>query len=201
MVKWKLQAVEPDTCDPPGCRYLEWWDAEADPDDRVHTVAAFDRVCPAHADTVPTTEMLGFDGNWKPKKEYIEYQRAWFRRLNHIEWLERFPEGDEPMPPQIAGFTSDPTTTGSVSPPPVAAREGMVRAYGRNRGDNQRKNLSLLLPVDPDLDPSQAEWSFTGTGDNRVLTIAWRALSPARRDQAQRIADIQFGPGKVIVQA
>lgn len=88
--KWKVQASEPDTCDPPGCRYYEVWDAFAAPEDRVHTIAAFERMCPAHFDPdIPVGVMLWSDGHWKPLDEYIEYQRAWFRRLNHVEWLER----------------------------------------------------------------------------------------------------------------
>ena len=68
MPRWKLQAVEPDTCDPPGCRYIEMYDVLVRP--HVLTVVAFDRVCPGHAASVPADVMLWQDGNWKDKKAY-----------------------------------------------------------------------------------------------------------------------------------
>lgn len=202
MVKWKLQAVEPDTCSSPGCRYLEWWDVEVAPEDRVHTVAAFERVCAAHADGLEVSPdlMLGFDGNWKPRKEYIEYQRAWFRRLNHVEWLEKNP--DEPMPETIRGFTEDPKTTGSVAPPPQKHRDGLAKAYGRNKADNQRKNLAIrLVPGLKDHDTFAVDWAFEGKGDARKLRVNYKGkLNAQERKDAQAIADIQFGPGSVTVE-
>jgi hypothetical protein len=200
MAKWKLQAVEPDTCDPPGCRYLEWWDVEAAPGDRVHTVAAFERVCPAHADDVPDTEMLGFDGNWKPRKQYIEYQRAWFRRLNHVEWLQNHP--DEAMPAAIAGMTSDPVTTGSLPAPAQAKRDGLSRAYQRNKDHNGRKNalVGRVQELRADIDISRVSWSWEGVGDARVLTIDCDGqLTAQQQSVAQSFADTRFGVGRVIV--
>lgn len=190
MVKWKLQAVEPDTCEPPGCRYLELWDVEADPLTRVHTVVGFDRVCPAHDDDVPFDKMLWADGHWKDKKAYIEYQRAWFRHQNHKEWLAR--GTDEPMPATIAAYGKEPQTSGSVTPPAQAQVDGMTRAYGRNRQDNQRKNqvvdAARLHGV------GRAEWHFDA---ERVLHVKVPANA---RPQVQSLADIQFGQGKVIIE-
>ena len=204
MVKWKLQAVEPDTCDPPGCRYLEIWDAEVAPEARVHTVAAFERVCPAHADTVPSGVMQWADGNWKNLGAYIDYQRAWFRRLNHVEWLQRFPNGEQAMPPQIASYTADPVTPGSVAAPPQAQRDGLARAYGQNRDHNQRKNLAIGIPgsVRAGIDTSRITWTWTGAGDARVLTVnCGGQLTNQQRTQAQAICDVQFSPGKVVIVA
>jgi len=200
MPKWKVQAVEPDTCDPPGCRYLEVWDSLALPEDRVHTIAAFERVCAAHADDVPVGVMLWSDGNWKPLNAYIDYQRAWFRRLNHVEWLRDHPT--EAMPPQIASYTSDPVTTGSVAAPDAAKLTGLARAYSRNKEHNARKNQTITIPasVRAGIDTTKITWSWSGVGDARVLTVnCGGQLTNQQRTQAQNLADIQYGVGKVIV--
>lgn len=88
-MKIKTQAWEPDTCDAPGCRMLILWDADAAPELREHRIAGFERVCPAHETDLPEGMLLWWDGNWKPMQEYLEYQRAWFRRLNHVEWQDK----------------------------------------------------------------------------------------------------------------
>ena len=206
MVKWKLQRVQPDTCSDGQCAYLEWWDAEVDPLQRVHTIAAFESVCAAHADAdvqahIESNLMLGFDGNWKPRRAYIEYQQAWFRRLNHVEWLQTHP--GEAMPPQIASFTSDPSTTGSVASPAQAQIDGLARAGQRNREHNSRKNLTLsaMEGERTTLIRSAVIWAWTGAGDARVLRINSNGqLSIQQRNRVQSAIDIAFGLGAVIVE-
>lgn len=210
MVKWKLQAVEPDTCDGAaqgqGCRYLEWWDADAPPQARTHTVAAFERICSAHDDAGAAVIrdddlMLGFDGNWKPRAAYIEYQRAWFRRLNHVEWQAT--RGGEPMPPGISSFTSDPVTTGSLPAPAQAARDGLARVTALARTHNVRKNSSLnAMKVErANIDMTLVTWTWSGNGDARVLRInSGGQLTAQQRTRVQAACDIQFGLGTVIVE-
>lgn len=196
MVKWKTQAVEPDTCEGAaqgkGCRYVEIWDVEADPLTRMHITAAVERTCAAHADTVPQGKMLWADGNWKPFKEYIEYQRAWFRHLNHKKWLIENP--DEPMPPEIAGYADEPHTTGSVNAPSQAEIDALHRVAGWNRADNLKKNSMVELAKREGADPS---WHFEGHGDSRVLRVG---NAGARKQRIQDAVDIQFGPNKVVVE-
>ena len=197
MPKWKLQAVEPDTCNTPGCRYIELWDVEADPLLRTQTVVAFDRVCAGHASTVSPDKMLWEDGNWKNKVAYIAYQRAWFRRLNHVAWLIDNPS--EPMPPQIAEFTSDPVSPGSVASPSRAEVDGMNEAYAWNKRDNIRKNTSLDLVETEVGTRDEATWDFTGTGDTRTLTVTEPTLNDAEAARVQSALDIQFGTDEVTV--
>lgn len=202
MPKWKVQRVSPDTCDPPGCTYLEIWDSLAAPEARVHTIAAFERVCAAHADDVPVGVMQWSDGNWKDLAAYIQYQKDWFRRLNHTEWLVNNP--DEQMPPQIASYTSDPVTPGSVTAPSAAKLTGLARAYSRNKEHNARKNQSIGIPaaVKAGIDTTKITWSYSGAGDARVLTVnCGGQLTNQQRTQAQSIADVQWGVGKVVVVA
>lgn len=202
MVKIKMQAVEPDTCDAPGCRYWETYDIDLPPEQRVMTIAYFERVCVAHADTVPADRMQWVDGNWKDAQAYLDYQRRWFRRLNHVEWKQRFPNDEQPMPPQIALYTSDPVTPGSVAAPTQAERDGMARAYGRNKEHNARKNQAIKMPgtVKAGIDFSLITWSYSGAGDARVLTVnCGGQLTNQQRTQAQNLADIAYGAGKVVV--
>lgn len=200
MSKWKLQTREPDTCDPPGCSYIELWDVEVNPILRVLTVVAFNRVCPGHAATVSPDKMLWADGNWKPKKEYIEYQRKWFRRLNYLKWQVDNP--DEKMPAQIANFSSDPVTTGSVIAPSQEEIDGMNQAYNWNKADNLRKNTAIrLITVEADIEEERdrVDWSFMGTGDSRVLSIDAKMLDAGQTNRVKAALDIQFGPTKVVI--
>jgi len=129
MPKWKIQAVEPNTCDPPGCRYYELWNSLSPPPATPVVVCAVVRICPPHAVATNATKgtLLWEDGNWKDIKSYIQYQRDWFKWVNHQEWLARDPRdefGDrQPMPPQIAPFTTEPVTAGSVTAPPQAEQD------------------------------------------------------------------------------
>lgn len=199
MVKWKLQAVEPDTCSDGQCRYLEWWDVEADVLLRTHTVAAFERVCAAHFTPeleahIAADEMLGFDGNWKPRKAYIEYQRSWFRRLNHVEWLARNP--GEAMPPQIANLSRDPATTGSIATPPTARSEALGRAYEQNRAHNALKNAAIAL-IKQERSDTEPTWEFTGQDDARTLRLHHDGkLNPQQSGRVRAALDIQFGTNK-----
>lgn len=197
MSKWKLQAIEPDTCDPPGCRYIELWDVE-EPPPRTMQIVAFDRVCPAHPGIVSDNKMLWADGNWKDKKEYIDYQRKWFRRENHKRWLLEHP--DEEMPRQISRLTSDPVTSGSVVAPPKKEIDAMNTIYAWNQEHNVRKN-SVLSAVETTqgIDQNKAICSWSGIGDNRVLTVMILELTSQQVTSLQSLVDIQFGVGKTVI--
>ena len=197
MSKWKLQAVEPDTCDSPGCRYIEMYDVLATPP-RPIVIVAFDRVCPAHITTVPIGVMLWEDGNWKPKEDYINYQRKWFMRQNYLAWQIDHP--DEAMPRTIRNSNDDPITTGSVSAPPQVEIDNMNQAYNQNREHNVWKNQAVQAITDEGVEREGITWAFTGAGDARILTITAPTLSIAQRNDARSKVDIQFGPGKVIIE-
>ncbi len=200
MPMWKLQGVEPDTCDPPGCRYIELWDSLSDPLTRTHTVVGYDRVCPAHTENVVTDKLLWEDGNWKDKAAFIQYQRNWFRHENHVRWLVENP--GEQMPPQIASFTSDPVTSGSVAPPPQAEIDGMANAYAMTKTHNNWKNTirSAAISVEG-AGEDEVSWYWVGVGDSRVLHVVLPTLNNQQRNRLQSIADIQFGVGKIVVEA
>jgi hypothetical protein len=200
-VKIKVQAWEPDTCESPGCRILTIWDVEAPVDQREHRIAAFERVCPAHQVDMPVGMLLWWDGNWKPLKEYIEYQRAWFRRLNHVEWLEKNP--DEQMPETIRGFTSEPVTTGSLPAPARAKHDGMVKAWGWNQRDNMRKAQAIDAMESEmqgfDRDKVVAKWS--GKGESRKLIVSSGGqINEQVRQRVAAIMDIQHGVGHVTIE-
>ncbi len=205
MSKWKIQAIEPDTCEPPGCRYLELWDVETDPLTRTHTIVAFDRVCAAHSTPeieahIAADEMLWADGNWKPKASYLEYQRAWFRRLNHVEWLRDHPR--EQMPETIRGLTADPVTTGSKSVPPQARLDALARVGGWNRRDNLRKNLAIDAMAQErgqGFDRNTVTGAWAGAGEARVLHVTAGQLTAQQRGRVQSALAIQFGPNAVVL--
>lgn len=203
MALWKLQAWEPDTCASPSCRIYMWWDAELAPESRVHTVAGYERVCSVHTTDYPVGKLQSvWDGNWRDMGQFIDYQRAFYRRRNHVEWLEKHP--NDAMPETIAGFTSDPVSPGSVAEPPLAERNGLARAYAWGLEHNSRKNLTISIPpaVRAGIDVSRITWGWSGTGDSRVLTInCGGQLTNQQRTQAQNIADTQFGAGKVVIVA
>lgn len=195
--KWKLQGVQPDTCDPPGCYYIEMYDVLAPPP-RIITVVAFNKVCPAHIATVSNTLMLWQDGNWKNKDAYIAYQKKWFRRLNHVEWLVDHP--DEPMPDGVKNLTTDPITSGSVPAPSQAEIDGMNQAYNQSRKHNMWKNTAVRAIRDEGLtDDDKITWAWNGVGDARTLIVTAPALSTAQKNNARSKVDIQFGPGKVTI--
>lgn len=226
--KWKLQAVEPDTCDPPGCRYLELWDVYADPIARTHEVVAVERVCPAHRTTTKAAygKMRWADGNWKDAASYIEYQQRWFRWLNHQEWLAkqqqlvayRIANPDDFIPPDLAGYgdpmpdtlrphRDEPTTAGSVAPPAQAEIDDLARVARWNREHNLRKNMALSAMAEqiaPDAGPvihEAATWRWEGHGDNRVLRITANGkLNTPQRARAKAAMDIQFGNDKILIE-
>ena len=200
----KTQAWEPDTCDQPPCRIIQTWDTDDPPEARDIRVAAIERLCTAHADDVPVGVMQWRDGNWKPLAEYLAYQREWFLHRNYVEWLARFPNGEQPLPQAIAGKAQEPPTTGSTVAPPAEKLTGLARAYSRNQQQNARKNQGLSIPgaVRAGVDMSRVTWGYSGVGDARVLTInCGGQLTTQQRNQAQSIADTQFGVGRVVVVA
>jgi len=203
MALWKLQSIEPDTCDPTGCKYWEWWDAEVAPEVRQHFHGGFERVCPAHADPDIEVGILlsPWDGNWRDAKAFIEYQRAFFRRRNHVEWLAR--GITDAMPPQIASYTSDPVSPGSIPVPPQARRDALARGYQRNKDHNVRKNqiLDAIKVERSDINEERITRRWEGTGDARVLYIhSGGQLSAQQRNRLQNLANIQFGAGKLVIE-
>lgn len=252
MPKWKIQAVEPNTCEPfdetipitpeklgiwerlavalgitdpaptteaihhNGCRYYELWDSLSPPPATPVVVCAVIRICLAHAVGTNATKgkLKWSDGNWKDIKSYIKYQREWFRWVNHQEWLSRAPKdefGDlQPMPPQIAKFTTEPVTAGSIVTPSQAEQDDLVQVYAWNREHNDRMNTSLAimrneLGMTTDADREQFDeavtWRFEGHGDARLFFVnSGGLLSNQEKNRIEATVDIQFGPGKVVVE-
>ena len=203
MALWKLQAWEPDTCEQPACRVLEWWDADGDPLTRVHILAGFERLCAAHADPDIPLDVIqdAWDGQWRDRKAFVAYQREFYLRRNHVAWQER---GDgEAMPPQIARFTADPSSPGSVAEPALARRQALTRAHGRNRDHNQRKSLtgSAVKTERPNINADLISWRWEGRGDARVLYVHMGGqLNAQQRNRVQSLLDIQFGAGRVVIE-
>jgi len=196
----KLQWVEPDTCEKPSCRYLELWNTDDPPLTRTHKVAGFERQCSAHADPdIPLGVLLWDDGNWKNLDAYIEYQRAWFRHQNYKEWQIKHP--DEPMPPSIRRSGREPVTSGTVDRPAQVKRDAMATAYALNREHNARKNVIVNAAKLEGADRDDVSWSWEGVGDTRILHLVASTLTGQQRTNVQSVADIQFGPGLVAVEA
>lgn len=217
--KWKLQAVEPDTCDgvgqSQGCRYIELWDVFTEPHLRTHEVVAFERVCTAHQTDLPTGVIKWADGNWKPwcgmtgepclqdpAPCYMRYQRQWFLALNHQEWLSDPVKSKQRMPDTLKPWENEPQTTGSTAAPPQAHIDGMARAAAWNREHNQRKALvrSAASTERSDIDEGRVTYSWTGAGDSRVLHVHFGGqLTQAARGRVTSMMAIQFGAGRVVV--
>ncbi len=226
MSKWKLQAVEPDTCgdaqedlmdiwnalpevlineelvkvDRPkaGCRYIELWNVQqTSPRDII--VVAFDRICAGHAASFSPDKMLWEDGNYKNKKDYIKYQREWFKHLNNAKWLVQHP--NETMPQAIRAFDFEPNSPGSVASPPQIEIDGMNQAYEWNKEDNARKEQTLRVIRDEGVtDKTDILYNFEGHGDNRILTVETSSiLNGDQKSNIQSLVDIQFGDNKVVI--
>lgn len=255
MPKWKIQAVEPHTCDPfteevpatydaealaffallgeippatkivkaNGCRYYELWNSLSPPPLTPVVVCAVIRVCPAHAvpalvpapgGRVDKPLIKWADGNWKDEKAYIKYQRDWFRWVNHREWLIRAPRdgfGDlQPMPPQISKFTTEPVTPGSVTAPSQDRQDGIDQVYTWNREHNDRMGTTLAvmrnelgMVTEEQLNQfdKAVTWRFEGHGDTRLFFVnSGGLLSNQEKIRIEATTDIQFGPGKVVVE-
>jgi hypothetical protein len=211
MPKWKIQAVEPNTCEPPGCRYYELWDSLSPPPATPVVVCGVDRICPAHAVASRATKgkLKWADGNYKDFKSYIQYQRNWFKWVNHQEWLARNPLdefGDpQPMPPQIVSFATEPVTPGSVTTPALAEINDLNRCYAWNQDHNNRagqtKAIMLAERVFDEAQQERITSRFEGAGDTRVFFInSGGLLTNEERTRVQAACDIQFSPGKVVVE-
>ncbi len=228
MPKWKLQAVEPSTCEPiiqefrvedpiegpkvltrkfRGCRYIEMYDILL-PRPQTIFIAGVERICSAHA--VSSNAAMGklrwSDGNWKDAKKYIVYQREWFLWLNNQQWKARVAAGmipaNEPMPPQIAGFNREPATAGSVDPPPQEEQDDLDTIYRWNREHNDRylSTIQVAGALRADLNREAVSWHFEGHGDSRLLFAHTNQLTRSEALQLQASLDIQAGLGKVVVE-
>lgn len=202
MGKWKLQRWSPDTCDSPPCEVLEWWDAEATPEARVHILGGYERVCTAHADPEIDTDILQdpWDGKWRDRKAFVEYQKAWFRHLNYEEWTART---DEAPPESIRGYREMPSSPGEVAEPPPSRGQAMQRVRGWAYGHNGRKNLTQALAMAErvGLDVERITLRWEGHGDSRVLYVHFNGqLTQQQRNRVQNAANLQFGTGTVVIE-
>lgn len=79
-----------------------------------------------------------------------------------------------------------------------AALEGEA-VYTTMRGENRRKNLVAVIAksVRPAFQDADYTWSFDA---QRRLVVTIAGLTNQQRTQLQAAADLQFGPGLVVVQ-
>ena len=72
-------------------------------------------------------------------------------------------------------------------------------AYANNYDENRRKNTTWLIAttVKFGIQLSAYTWSFDATG---LLTVSIAGFTTAQKTQLQSSCDVQFGPGKVLVQ-
>lgn len=71
--------------------------------------------------------------------------------------------------------------------------------YDRIRAENRRKNLLSLMAqaLRADFHDEDYTWAFD---DHRRLQVTVAHLTPAQGQALQAMADLQFGPGLVLVQ-
>lgn len=78
-----------------------------------------------------------------------------------------------------------------------------VTLYDTLFDENRRKNLTLNIAdkQSPGIDLGDITWTFTGSGDTRVLVITFApgTLTPGQLTAVQTLSDLQFGPNKVVV--
>lgn len=198
-----------------GCRFVELYDILLPRVSRVYTISAIFRVCSAHA--VASNACLGklkwFDGTWLETGSFLAYNKRWFLWLNHQEWLARVAAGEvpasEPMPATIQPFGGpEPTSPRPVVTPSAAEQADLEQIYTWNKDHNDRfvigtellRNNGALLQT-PDRRTQLFSWRFEGAGDTRVFFInSLGQLNAAQVNDSQGAADLQFGPGKVVVE-
>lgn len=78
-----------------------------------------------------------------------------------------------------------------------------VELYDTMVDENARKNITfnIVSVARVDLNPDVMIFSYTGTGKDRVLQASFPSdnLSTAEKATLQAAANVQFGPGKVVV--
>lgn len=79
------------------------------------------------------------------------------------------------------------------------AAEIPANGYGRCVSENRRKNMAFTMALgkNPNLKYEEYKWALDANG---VLTVTLGALlTNQQKNQLRSEADIQFGPGKVVV--
>jgi hypothetical protein len=195
----KLNTWTPDTCEAPPCRVIIRFDTDAVP--HAPEIVGYEQICAAHADAVPTDKILWSDGNWKDRDAYHSYQRDWFRWRSVEKFKAENPGA--PLPAKLQGHETEPPTSGSVPAPSAAELTAKGRVDGWVNGHNGRKNQCSSW-IESNVGEGRwadVTWWFTGVGDARVLHIdSGGALNNQQRNALQAFCDVQFGPGKVIVE-
>ena len=78
-----------------------------------------------------------------------------------------------------------------------------VTLYDTLFDENRRKNLTFNIADKqvPGIDLAAITWTFTGSGDTRVLEITFApgTLNAGQLTAVQNLSDLQFGPNKVVV--
>ena len=229
--KWKLQRSYPTICeltpevfnwiDPIegpmvetkfiGCVFITVWDILLPPGTRIHTIASVERVCNAHAVGTPVVndKLLWQDGNWKDHDRYIQYQKDWFLNLLVKQWNARKVGGlidpNEPLMEELLPFRVEPTTPGSVTAPPAAEITDMERLFNWNIENDARLGDTLEIIQTETLEKNTQAlathvWSLAG--DSRLLTInPNQGLNANTTNKIQADVDVQFGPGKVVIES
>ncbi len=168
------------------------------------------------------------DGNFKDLADYIDYQKQYFFYINNQEWQTRVADGDIPRPWDRPAMTSaqileaqrmptikfrgvskpladwgvEPVTTGSVTPPSLEEIIDLDQVYSwvMEHDDRLMQTHAMMKVENSDYDRRLAVATWTSTGATRVMHINSNGqLSSVEQSKVQNIADIQFGPGKVMV--
>lgn len=189
----------------------------------VPVVAGYDQICPAHE--VPTNagagKFLWHTGNWKPTALLIPEQRLWYLWLNYKEWLAKG-RSLASMPGQIKFLddgnrvivgevivsgtlrTVEPQTPATVAMPSAAEINDLTQVATWNIEHNARVGIAKQI-IDAELSKDAGAedtttWSYSGKGDDRVLTITDKdGLTAGELSKIEGAMDVQFGAGKVVV--
>lgn len=227
--KWKMQREYPNTCtlteivrnwvDPiegpksesmwVGCIYIEIYDVLVTP--HVISVAAVERVCDAHVtvNNPVNGKLLWQDGNYKDKDRYIRYQQEWFLNLLVRQWNAKKAAGiipaNEPLMEELLPFRVEPTTPGSISAPPAGEISDRERLYNWNIEHNARLGDTYEIIQTETLErdtQALATHAWTLAGDSRLLTVnPNQGLNTNITARIQADCDVQFGPGKVVIES
>lgn len=197
-----------------GCVYHHLWDVLS-PKPWFPIIAGLEKICPAHIAVTDAAKgkLLWADGNWKDLEAYQDYQRKWFLWIGNVKWKARVQAGlipaSEPMPKANVQWSNEPPTSGTVPTPTQAEMDDMVLVSGWVRENMDRfgvtkalfiQELGITTEEQQKLFDAAWIWRMEGHGDSRLLYVSGSLLSNLQISRVESAVDIQFGPGKVVVE-
>lgn len=197
-----------------GCVYHHMWDVLRNPW-LPPVVVSMEKICPAHVASTGAAEgkLLWADGKWKDLEDYQDYQRKWFLWLGNVKWKARVRAGlipaSETMPQNNAKWPNEPPTSGTVITPSQAEIDdmGLVSSWVLGHMDRFTVTKELFMQELGITTEEQVQlfdaawiWRMEGHGDNRLLYVSSFLLANSQISRVEASLDIQFGPGKVVVE-